>query len=835
MARTIISYPPLYPGSSIDNVFNRNPTTWFRVAALDGTFTLSQSPRPIDGNIGAWLNVIADADGNVPGIYYFQWQEPRTVRAVRAIWDYQSQEYATQYQIILFAADNSTLYNYTISNTFVDGYFTFPTAVLVNQIYVRPLKWSKPNARIKVNHVGIMDRYDNTVGWTNSSLDMQGFSEIVGSVKSAEGSFGEVDTSGESSVPGVGIYPTVGWSSLQFQGETSIDNVYTRYQASHRKVHAKVEITYTDPFSDNTIEIIADTNSSSSTEYLIDGITETSQPYASLTRNDLTGFYKPLPNPVTKVNPPAWWGRKLSDVAGYLNEVITIKFSPRSINSLRLDGDSALNEYPRDFYYVLYSGVTQVYRTDVTNNTQVHWLHEMPDTLLAVDRMELHVTRINRPNAVLKIAEMFTNIVETYYTEDIVTINLLDEIGYASNSVPIGNISANEVDISIDNTNRRFDLNNNRSSLYGFVKRNRKVRVWFGTGIEGEPEWVEMGTFWTTSWDISSDSLVATLTARDRLDVLRHTIFDTSALYAYKSLYELFQIILNDAGLVQDVDYELDNDLSNIAIPYAWFPKQSHREALQHLASCYIIQVFCMRNGMIRVNLDLDATPTPVTTYSDDVDVFNAKYPLAVTEQVNSVTVSYTEYYIGPTEVLYEHTQEVPVTTSVSTDFVFSNVPVYVISDIELTSTNDMVKILSYQYFAWGVRITLVNIAGGTNYVTNMKFRGRRAIASDPQSVLAEDQQLIMDDGRLATSVSHPFLQTSTLATQLANNILTNYKQARYDITMEDLGNGAVRLSDRIYVDNAQRRAEYMVTRMNFSWDGALGASTEGKLLKIIE
>ncbi|MNB93877.1 hypothetical protein D3C75_410190 [compost metagenome] len=476
-----------------------------------------------------------------------------------------------------------------------------------------------------------------------------------------------------------------------------------------------------------------------------------------------------------------------------------------------------------------------MYPTDVEWNNQVHWTHTLPETLLGVDRMELYVTKINRANAVLKISEMFTNIVETYYTDDIAHISILDEVGYASGSVPIGNISANEVDISLDNYDRRFDLNNASSNLYGFVKRNRKVKVFFGAETNGEPEWLEMGTYWTTSWDIASDSLVATLTARDRLELLRQTMFDKSELYINQTLYQLFKTILDDAGLVFNVDYELDAALDTIRIPYAWFMKQTHREALQHLASCAIIQVFCMRNGMIRVNLDLDATPTNMTTYSDDVDVFSAKYPLAVTEQVNSVTVSYAGYSINATETLYEHQADIAVTDTYSTDFVFSNVPVYEISSVEMTSTNNMVSMLDYDVYAWGVRIRFVNRAGGTNYVTSLKFVGRRASVADKQSVLAEDIDLIMDDGRLSTTVEHPFIQTNTLASNLANTILANYKQARYDITMEDRGNAAVRLADRVKVDNTQRTAEYMVTRMNFAWDGALSASTEGKLLKILK
>jgi hypothetical protein len=41
-------------------------------------------------------------------------------------------------------------------------------------------------------------------------------------------------------------------------------------------------------------------------------------------------------------------------------------------------------------------------------------------------------------------------------------------------------------------------------------------------------EWVPLGTFWSLDWDSPDDTLEATVTARDRMELLRKSIYETS-------------------------------------------------------------------------------------------------------------------------------------------------------------------------------------------------------------------------------------------------------------------------------------------------------------------
>ena len=96
-------------------------------------------------------------------------------------------------------------------------------------------------------------------------------------------------------------------------------------------------------------------------------------------------------------------------------------------------------------------------------------------------------------------------------------------------------------------------------------------------------EWVPLGTFWSLDWDSPDDTLEATVTARDRMELLRKSTYQTSQVLINKSLYELAEGVLQDAKLTSN-EYIIDTDLQNIIIPYAWFNPVSHREALRRIA-----------------------------------------------------------------------------------------------------------------------------------------------------------------------------------------------------------------------------------------------------------
>jgi hypothetical protein len=182
-----------------------------------------------------------------------------------------------------------------------------------------------------------------------------------------------------------------------------------------------------------------------------------------------------------------WWGSQLAGAGGTFSApypALTVTHEPRPIHTLKVVGDGKRVEWPVDFTIGLYAADDTLLRTEtVTGNTEVEWSMILPTPVLDVAKQVLTITRWSHEGRQAKVLEFFTSIQETYLTGDLISFNLLEELEASQGSLPVGNISANEVTIALSNRTRKFDLDNEQSPLFRLLKPNRRIRVWLG--IEG--------------------------------------------------------------------------------------------------------------------------------------------------------------------------------------------------------------------------------------------------------------------------------------------------------------------------------------------------------------
>ena len=232
----------------------------------------------------------------------------------------------------------------------------------------------------------------------------------------------------------------------------------------------------------------------------------------------------------------------------------------------------------------------------ITGNNVIAWNKKLDNEVTEVTEMRLAIQRWSHTGRQVKILEFFTNINEIYEGDDIFSINLVEEKETSHGSLPVGNISSNEITISLSNENRKYDAGNRQSSLYNLVKPNRRMKAWIGT----EDELIPLGTFWTGDWSVPESDIYAKTTGRDRLDQLRATKYSTSTVQVNVTAYDLFEDILRDAELLVG-EYWIDPSLEDIVFPYSYFDETSHREALRIVAEATLSQVFCDREGILRI------------------------------------------------------------------------------------------------------------------------------------------------------------------------------------------------------------------------------------------
>ncbi|MBY6274361.1 MAG: hypothetical protein CW346_19685, partial [Bacillaceae bacterium] len=389
---------------------------------------------------------------------------------------------------------------------------------------------------------------------------------------------------------------------------------------------------------------------------------------------------------------------------------LVVTFLPRPVHSLRVVGDSARGEYPVDFIIRLYNAESDLLHEEVvTGNTEVVWTRRLEEPITSVTRMELEIRRWSHPGRVVKILEFFTSVQQTYLAGDILEISLIEEREVSQNTLPVGSISANEIKIRLSNEDRRFDADNAQSPLYELLKPNRRIRAWLAAVLpDGTEEYVPLGLFWSTEWQAEDDTVEASVVARDRLELLRKSTYQTSQVLQNTNLHDLAVLVLADAGLDPE-EYWVDPALQQIRVPYAWFDPVSHREALRIIAEAGLAQVYCDRDGVVRMERQ-PAGADPVLEITAD-DYYRLSNPMRPNQVANEVIVSTSPLRPAdmPEEV-YRSNEPimVPAGKAVTVTVYYQKTPV-IDAIASLDGAPAGVAITQAAYYGWGAEMTIQN------------------------------------------------------------------------------------------------------------------------------
>ncbi len=606
-----------------------------------------------------------------------------------------------------------------------------------------------------------------------------------------------------------------------------------KIKADRRQVFARVEIDYTDPFMDQSIEIEASEQANVSyPQQTADSVDTATHKWTSLDGSwVLDGTYHLAPSADQLTQQQfGWWGAQLAGVGGAFADpypALTVTHLPRPIHTLKVVGDMAREEYPVDFAIKLYAADDTLLKTEtVTGNTQIAWQKALEPQVLDVAKQVLTITKWSHEGRQAKIIEFFTSIREVYETGDLVSLRLLEEREASQGSLPVGNISSNEITLALNNEDKKFDIDNENSPLKNLLKPNRRIQMWLGADVDGEIEWVPLGTFWSLDWDSPDDTLEATVTARDRMELLRKGTYQTSQVQQNKTLYELAEIVLQDAGLTSD-EYAIDEALDDIVIPYSWFNPVSHREALRCIAEAGLAAAFQNRDGKIQIESFLIEDDEPVLEITED-DYFPPLRAPSRQDQVANEIIVDTQPLRPATvaEEVYKSNEPITIpASSTKTVTAFYNSPPVIEATASLDSPPSGVSITEETYYGWGASVAIRN-TNPTDQQATLVIQGKPLTVQNKERAIARDDASILENGVLTFEFpANPLVQTLAQAQAIADALLASVKDPRRDIEVEWRGNPALELGDRVTV----KGGEFVVIRNQLNWIGAFSAVMTGR------
>ena len=596
---------------------------------------------------------------------------------------------------------------------------------------------------------------------------------------------------------------------------------------------ARVEIDYTDPFMDQSIEI--EVNEQANISYpqqTADSVDIVPSKWASLDGSwELNGTYQLAPTPDSLTQRQfGWWGRQLAGTGGAFSSPypkLTVTHLPRPARQIKVVGDNARGEYPVDFVVRLYAQDGTLLRTEtVTDNNSVYWSKVLEPQVLDVAKQELEITKWSHEGRQVKIIEFFTSIREVYETGELVSLRLLEEREASQSSLPMGNISSNEITLALNNESKKFDIDNEYSPLKNLLKPNRRIQAWLGTETCSGEEWVPLGTFWSLDWDSPDDSLEATVTARDRMELLRKSTYQTAQVLVNKSLHELSEIVLQDAGISPD-QYIIDTDLQTIIVPYAWFAPVSHREALRRIAEAGLAVAYQNRDGKIQIESFIITGDEPVLEITEDDYFPPLRAPSRQDQVANEIIVDTQPLRPATTpEEVYRSNEPVTIPASTTkTITVFYNQSPVIEASASLDNPLAGVSVTDATYYGWGASIKIQN-TNATDAQATLVIQGKPLTVQNKERAIARDEDSILENGVLTFEYpANPLVQTLEQAQAIADSLLASVKEPRRDIEVDWRGNPALLLGDRVTV----KGKDYHVIRQELTWQGYLQARLTGR------
>jgi hypothetical protein len=283
------------------------------------------------------------------------------------------------------------------------------------------------------------------------------------------------------------------------------------------------------------------------------------------------------------------------------DQKVCIGFTAMTILGFTLNGDSAMGEFPVDFTVSAKRSGATIGSKTVTGNTSVNYTGVFDESYQDIDELEFAITRWNMAGAFAKITMAYDNFGNTLDGSDIKTLSVLEEADGALGTLPFGSISANEIDLSLQNVDDKYFRGNKNSDYNNLAKAGRRIEPFIGFSIDGgEKLYMPKGVFWTGDWNIPETGTEASTTARDRLGLLQDveynglgnffTIDDmaTKTYWKNENLYNIAKTILNDLrrtyGAMADLEFDIDIGLQSIVIPLAFFERKSYFDVISTIA-----------------------------------------------------------------------------------------------------------------------------------------------------------------------------------------------------------------------------------------------------------
>lgn len=183
----------------------------------------------------------------------------------------------------------------------------------------------------------------------------------------------------------------------------------------------------------------------------------------------------------------------------------------------------------------------------------------------------------------------------------------------ADTTNPFGEVSANEISLTIYNESGAFNPTNTGSPYYGLIRIGVPIKAYVRPEVPGaDVSWDDLGTFYVTDWTATITGSSAYITACDKLYDVFSLPQAKMEVTANTSMKDLFKAFFKTVG----VDAEIDERLAEELI-YA-YSTSANAKFLNDLSVGAQAFVYCNRAGTPTVRYAREAQPIAHTLKDTD-------------------------------------------------------------------------------------------------------------------------------------------------------------------------------------------------------------------------
>lgn len=403
----------------------------------------------------------------------------------------------------------------------------------------------------------------------------------------------------------------------------------------------------------------------------------------------------------------------------------------------------------------------------------------------------------------------------------LISFNLLEELGKDAESNPIGDVSANELDIKLFNDNGIFSPSNTDSPYYGLMKAGVKVVVKMRASELSD--WDDLGTFYVNDWYAEVTGLQASVTCYDKMHSVINSplpVLPVTKNVLYKDAFIAF---LDALGVQHNVDASIAGIMS------WWYALNRSADTLKSLSSASMAAVFCDRHDTISV-LNTATAKEVKETLTDGDQIISASITQSITRDYDGLDISINSAQLSDMVTLLD-VKEYAINTGMAKSgaVAFNERPVARVECVTLDIPSTYVSLSGFSYNTDTIEFSTRNDSSAP-HLAAIKAYGRIIEVVKTTYEKHGSNPLVFDNA---------YAQTEDVVEPIRNMLFRFVASQLPVLSLTIRGNPKLQLGDKLTVQSAKYNLLFtgILQRASYTYDGALRCNinlVDSRILEVI-